>query len=342
MMRILKHSLILLYLPFALLITPTSQATNESDIFTQRIKNDRWDIAAYISLIQNASNSSRFDIAVTYQKKALRYAKRNGDIVTLRTLGIEANAGLKKLDKAEAEYKRAMRVKGAKDDVELHIAMSHAYLKFKNIDQAKIAVTAALIANSQSSKALTLLSRLLTIEEAILKTRNNVAFEASVSRELVAGLLINELQIDQFINPSPMNNQGVSSDQGLRDYADSTFKREIHLIHTLGIRSFRIQNGAFRPEENFSRQDLALLAEDILDLTTGINKTLYIGVPSPYSDLSADHTAFNAFLNAITRGVIQGEINGKITPKANVSGAETLLALLRLKQLVKTNDLNTI
>jgi hypothetical protein len=47
-------------------------------------------------------------------------------------------------------------------------------------------------------------------------------------------------------------------------------------------------------------------------------------------------------MNAITRGVIQGEINGKITPKANVSGAEALLALLHLKQLVMTNNLNTI
>ena len=139
-----------------------------------------------------------------------------------------------------------------------------------------------------------------------------------------------------------MNNQDISSDQGLRDYADSSFKKEILLVHTLGIRSFRIQNGAFRPNENFSRQDLALLAEDILDLTTGINKTLYIGISSPYSDLSADDTAFNAFLNAITRGVIQGEIHGKITPKASVSGAEALLALLHLKQLVMTNNLNTI
>ena len=341
-MLILKNSFILLYLTFALLMPHTSQASIAADNFKQRIKNDRRDIDAYVSLIKNQSNGTKFDMAITYQKKALRYARQNRDILTLRTLGIEANAGLGKLDKAEAEYKRAMRIKGAKDDAELHMAMSHAYLKFKNVDQAKIAVAEALIANSQSSKALTLLSRILTIEEAILTTRNNVAFEASVSRELVAGLLINELQLDQFSNPSPMNNQDISSDQGLRDYADSSFKKEILLVHTLGIRSFRIQNGAFRPNENFSRQDLALLAEDILDLAAGINKTLYIGISSPYSDLSADDTAFNAFLNAITRGVIQGEINGKITPKANVSGAEALLALLHLKQLVMTNNLNTI
>ena len=342
MMRILKHSLILLYLPFALLITPTSQASIESDTFTQRIKNDRWDIAAYISLIQNESNSSRFDIAITYQRKALRYAKQNRDIVTLRTLGIEANAGLGKLGKAEAEYKRAMRTKGAIKDVELHVAMSHAYLKFKNIEKAKIAVAKALIANSQSSKALTLVSRLLTIEEAILTTRNNIAFEETVSRARVAGLLINELRLDQFIKPSPINRQGTSSDQGLRDYEDSTHKKEILLVHTLGIRSFRIHNGAFRPEENFSRQDLALLAEDILDLTADINKTSYIGISSPYSDLSASDTAFNAFLNAITRGLIQGEINGKIYPQKNVSGAETLLALQYLKQLVITDNLKMI
>ena len=341
-MLILKDSFILLYLTFSLLMPHASQASSAADNFKQRIKNDRRDIDAYVSLIKNQSNGTKFDMAITYQKKALRYARQNRDILTLRTLGIEANAGLGKLDKAEAEYKRAMRIKGAKDDVELHMAMSHAYLKFKNVDQAKIAVAEALIANSQSSKALTLLSRLLTMEEAILTTRNNVAFKATVSRELVAGLLINELQLDQFINPSPMNNQGISSDQGLRDYADSTYKKEILLLHTLGIRSFRIQNGAFRPNEDFSRQDLALLAEDILDLTTGINKTLYIGISSPYSDLSADDTAFNAFLNAITRGVIQGEINGSITPKAHVSGAETLLALLQLKQLLMTNNLNTI
>lgn len=341
-MLILKNSFILLYLPFALLMVHPGHASIATDNLEQRIKNDRRDIDAYISLIKNQSNSSNFDTAITYQKKALRHAKQIGDIVTLRVLGIEANAGLGKLDKAEAEYKRALRVKGTINNVELHMAMSHAYLKFKNIEQAKKAVAKALIANSQSNKALNLASRLLTIEKAILTTRNNIAFEETVSRERVAGLLINELQLDQFINPSSINSQSTSSDQGLTDYADSTFKNEILSVHNLGIRSFRIQNGAFRPKENFSLQDLALLTEDLLDLTSGINKTLYIGISSPYSDLSADDTAFNAFLNAITRGVIQGEINGKITPQANVSGAEALLALLQLKQIVMTNKIITI
>jgi len=85
-----------------------------------------------------------------------------------------------------------------------------------------------------------------------------------------------------------------------------------------------------------------MLAEDILSLTTGINKTLYLGLPSPYSDLAADDTAFNAFLNAITRGVIRGNINGQIHPNESVSGAETILALQFCKQLTITQDVKRI
>jgi hypothetical protein len=220
--------------------------------------------------------------------------------------------------------------------------MSRAYLTFRKLEQAKQAIAEALIANPKNIQTYRLVSQLFTIEKAFFISQSTIAFEESVSREQVAGLLINDVNLDQFIDPSQANTQGMRSDQGLTDYADSTFKNEIVLAHRLGIRSFRIQNGAFRPKENFSFQDLAMLAEDILSLTTGINKTLYLGLPSPYSDLAADDTAFNAFLNAITRGVIRGDINGQIHPNESVSGAETILALQFCKQLTITQDVKRI
>jgi len=338
----MKKTFMLLCLPFALFLADSSNASVAYDNLTQRIENDRRDIGAYISLITMQCEHANFSEAISYQKKALRYAKQKSDMITLRRLGIEANAGLGELTKAEREYQRALRIDGAKNNVQLHTAMSRAYLTFRKLEQAKQAIAEALIANPKNIQTYRLVSQLFTIEKAFFISQSTIAFEESVSREQVAGLLINDVNLDQFIDPSQANTQGMRSDQGLTDYADSTFKNEIVLAHRLGIRSFRIQNGAFRPKENFSFQDLAMLAEDILSLTTGINKTLYLGLPSPYSDLAADDTAFNAFLNAITRGVIRGNINGQIHPNESVSGAETILALQFCKQLTITQDVKRI
>jgi tetratricopeptide (TPR) repeat protein len=338
----MKKTFILLCLPFALFLADSSHASVAYENLTQRIENDRRDIGAYISLITMQCENADFGEAISYQKKALRYAKQKSKIMTLRTLGIEANAGLGKLKKAETEYQRALNIDGAQKNVRLHTAMSRAYLTFRKLEQAKQAVAQALIADPKNIQTYRLLSQLFTIEKAFFISQSTIAFEASVSREQVADLLINEVNLNRFLDPTQGNIQGMRSDQGLTDYADSPFQNEIRLAHKLGIRSFRIQNGAFRPKENFSFEDLALLAEDTLSLTTGINKTLYFGLPSPYSDLTADDTAFNAFLNAITRGVIRGDINGRIRPNESVSGAETVLALQFLKQLVIAQDVTRI
>jgi len=338
MLRV-QSVLALLCFSFSFATAQVSLELSETDNFSERIQQDKRDIDAYVSLIKSNSDSSQFDVALDYQKKALRYARQSRDIIILRTLGIIANSGLGKLDKAEAEYKRAFKINGAQSNVALHIAMSEAYLKFKQLDKAKIAVATALKANPADKQSVTLLTRLLEIEKAILVTGNDLAYDESIKRSQVAGLLINDLRIDQFMTSPAKSDQSMTSDQGLTDYADSAFAKEILTVHTLNLRSFRVQNGAFRPDADFTYQDLALLAEDILHLTTGINRALYIGSPSPFFDLSADDTAFNAFMNSITRGIIEGNLGGKIQPKSSVSGAKTILALVRLKELLATSKL---
>jgi tetratricopeptide (TPR) repeat protein len=339
MLRI-RNLLDLFFFSFLVSVTLVSHASDDSADLSKRLQEDKRDIGAYISLIKIKTNSTQFSDALSYQKKALRYARENRDILTLRALGITANAGLGKLEKAESEYKRAMKTKGALTDIDLHLAMSKTYLKFRALEKAKRTIATAIRAKPLDRQLINLLTRLLTIEKAIIVTRNNLAYAETISREQVAGLLISELQIDLFKKPGTNPDQNTTSDKGLTDYADSAFVKDILIAHALNIRSFRVQNGAFRPDADFTLQDLALLVEDILDLTDGINKTLYIGTPSPYSDLSADDTAFNAFMNSITRGVIHGSLNGEIKPDASVSGAKTLLALHRLKESLNAAILN--
>ena len=146
MLRV-QSVLALLCFSFSFATAQVSLELSETDNFSERIQQDKRDIDAYVSLIKSNSDSSQFDVALDYQKKALRYARQSRDIIILRTLGIIANSGLGKLDKAEAEYKRAFKINGAQSNVALHIAMSEAYLKFKQLDKAKIAVATALKAN---------------------------------------------------------------------------------------------------------------------------------------------------------------------------------------------------
>jgi hypothetical protein len=124
------------------------------------------------------------------------------------------------------------------------------------------------------------------------------------------------------------------SDQGLIDYFYSDYREAIVQVHRLGLRSMRIKNGAFQPDRALTRVELALLIEDVLHAELDIGRTQFIGTDSPFSDLSSNHTGFNAVMTAVTRGLMQGNQDGVISPDALVSGAEVILVLHNLESIL--------
>ena len=97
---------------------------------------------------------------------------------------------------------------------------------------------------------------------------------------------------------------------------------------------FKIKNGAFNPNQSMTRVDLALLIEDVLHAKYGVSRTRFIGTDSPFGDLKSSHTGFNAMMTAVTRGLMQGNQDGNIMPDELVSGAEAILVLHNLDNIL--------
>ena len=115
----------------------------------------------------------------------------------------------------------------------------------------------------------------------------------------------------------------------------SVFAEDIIASHRLNLRSFRIRNGAFNPDRQLTRSELALLVEDLLHFKFNISRTSFIGTESPFSDLSSSATGFNAVMSAVTRGLMKGREDGTIGPTDLVSGAEAVLVLHNLNQMLQ-------
>ena len=138
-----------------------------------------------------------------------------------------------------------------------------------------------------------------------------------------------------MLGVSAVKSVGETSDQGLTDYTGSVFAEDIIASHRLNLRSFRIRNGAFNPDRQLTRSELALLVEDLLHFKFNISRTSFIGTESPFSDLSSSATGFNAVMSAVTRGLMKGREDGTIGPTDLVSGAEAVLVLHNLNQMLQ-------
>ena len=166
-------------------------------------------------------------------------------------------------------------------------------------------------------------------------TDSAFAYEPSITRAEVAQLLITDLGVANKIEADMASTAvGEQSDQGLTDYNDSNYRSAILGVHRLGLRSFKIKNGAFNPDQSITRVDLALLIEDVLHAEYDISRTRFIGTESPFSDLASSHTGFNAMMTAVTRGLMHGNKDGNILPDELVSGAETILVLHELDNIL--------
>ena len=310
----LHHGFTLCLLGLASLAVTVSAA--DAQPYADRIAADKRDIAAYIGLVDQQIAAGEQKAAEKTQKKALRYAR----VLTEKL----------------REYKRGVRVKGSDLYAPLHLSMARVYNANRQFESAKAMLRLSLAADAMNNEAAeSLLLQIQQVERAVAITNSRFAYDAQINREAVARLLNQELSVAQYLDLPKAVSVGETSDQGLTDYEGSTYAADILSTHRLNLRSFRITNGAFLPQKAISRGELALLVEDILYVKFGISRTAFIGTASPFSDLSSSNTSFNAIMSAVTRGLMQGRENGSIGPSELVSGAEAILVLHNLNQILK-------
>ncbi|MFL2534772.1 MAG: S-layer homology domain-containing protein [Candidatus Azotimanducaceae bacterium] len=323
-------------LGFVLSVLVCGAGAESAQVYVDRIAADKRDIPAYIGLTEFQIQEPDQKVALKTQKRGLRYAKANGQKLALRTLGIRLWGMTGDVKKALREYKRGLRVKGSAQFPALHLEMARVYFGQRAFSEAEEMLRLSLSADAMNNDAAeSLLMRLQMVERAIAVTQSDFAFAQSISRAAVAHLLSQELSVAQYLGLPKAVSVGETSDQGLTDYQGSEFAADILATHRLNLRSFRITNGAFQPEKAMMRGELALLVEDILYVKFGISRTAFIGSASPFSDLASNDTSFNAIMSAVTRGLMQGREDGSIGPQELVSGAEAILVLHSLKQILK-------
>ena len=319
---------ILVSLPAAMAVTP--------DEYEARISADKRDVAAYIGLLDAQIAAGQQKMAQTTQKRALRYAKAKSQKLVLRTQGIKIWRLSGDRKKALREYRRGVKIKTPDSKADLHLAMAQVYFDLRLFEEAKEMLRLSLDADAMNNEpAEALLAQAQMIERAIAFTQSSFAYAETIDREAVAHLLSQELSVAVYLDQPKAVSVGETSDQGLTDYQDSEFKGDILATHRLNLRSFRITNGAFQPDKSMTRGELALLVEDILYVKFGISRTAFIGSASPFTDLSSNDTSFNSIMTSVTRGLMQGREDGSIGPEELVSGAEAILVLHNLKQILK-------
>ena len=124
------------------------------------------------------------------------------------------------------------------------------------------------------------------------------------------------------------------------DIQDHPLRADIDEVIKLGVRGLEpYPDHAFHPDEPINRAEYAVMVEDILVKLTGDDKlsTEFIGTASPFPDLRSDLPYFNAVVVVTSRGVMESEslATGEFNPHGPVDGADALLAIRRLKNLLK-------
>ena len=115
-------------------------------------------------------------------------------------------------------------------------------------------------------------------------------------------------------------------------------ERAIRQTIGLELFSWPQPDGRFRPDEAFNRRDYALVIDHVLGLfTLQPSKTGLVGSSAAYffTDLAASNFAYPAAATAISHGFLNLNQQGQFQPLAPVSGAEILIGLRRLTDLIQ-------
>ncbi|MBF0380756.1 MAG: S-layer homology domain-containing protein [Magnetococcales bacterium] len=167
-----------------------------------------------------------------------------------------------------------------------------------------------------------------------------------VSRGDVAALLVSELDIDKlFAGRIRVKSQEKKAAFTPADMLNHPFRDEVSTIMKWNIRGLApiydetTRANLFKPDLNVNRKELALMLEDVLVRITGQEDiaTQNIGHNSPFPDVEKSVGWFNAIMTMTTRGLMKSELSGEFRPNDPVTGADLLLAVVKLRNVIKVH-----
>lgn len=182
-----------------------------------------------------------------------------------------------------------------------------------------------------------------------------IANVEKITRADIAGLFIAELKLERLYRDQKKKQAGgyqvPQSQRKLKmdpvqkypeavDISGHPMEASIKEIMALGIKGLSANpSHKFYPDQEFKRAEFALLLQDILIRITRDPSlaTQFIGEPSPFPDVNPNVWYYNAARTVVTRGLMQvnNTVTGSFSPLAPVSGADALLAVRNLQEILK-------
>jgi tetratricopeptide (TPR) repeat protein len=265
------------------------------------------------------------------------------------------------LKKAESDYESAVDLDKRKQDADPDFFIARAYRTAFQMQKSQDAYGRVLALNKgrtqQANDELALVQKILRAAPGSMHGKL-IAFQPSLSRADVAGLLVEELQISKlyergntqrfdtsFQAPTQAGGQmKVDTMQRMpeaTDIADHAMRADIQEVMRLKVLGLEpLPDRQFHPNDKMSRAEFAMLIEDVLAKVTGEQgmKTKFFGQRSPFPDVRNDLPYFNAVETAITRNLMEpkNRIQGTFGPTDPVSGADALLAIRAMKDELKS------
>ena len=243
------------------------------------------------------------------------------------------------LEQAEREFETG-RGKSARD-AELLLAMGRAYKVAFAFDRAAALLRQALaVDQGQQEEAVQEIRALEMIQRAgpVSETGKRVALQGQVTRGELAALLVEEvgwLTLPEVARRPP---EPAMAFAFAADLEDSPYRGAVEALLARPLRGLRLfPDQTFAPDQAISREEFAVILEDLLLRAKGddLRAAPLAGTPSPFTDLPAQHFAFGAALLLARGGILERRPDGSFGPRESVAGPEALLALRRLREVLR-------
>jgi len=178
-----------------------------------------------------------------------------------------------------------------------------------------------------------------------------IALLKEVTRADLAALFVEELKLQQIyekLAPEALSGDFISPGQANIDNSQSSSMSyptdvENHWAKSWIDQTLRFHvielypDGTFRPNLNVSRGEYAMILQNILSIVEH-DKSLtsrYLTENSRFIDMSAGTAAYNAAALVVDRNLMDASINGQFEPTSTVTGAEALMAIRNLQNLLR-------
>jgi len=255
------------------------------------------------------------------------------------------------VESCEDTYDDARSIMDKKPELEdpaLNLVMGEAYLQALRFDRAEEMFDRVVrLGRGQTDEAKALWELVQKVRRAAPETLigKRIALVREVTRADMAALLVEELGFSNFMTRTgkpasaafqpPALGKGLASKEArVVDIASHPLRLDIQMVVEYGFRGLKpFPDNTFKPNATLTRAEVAMILEDVLVKATNdmALATKFIGQDSPFSDLRADHPAFNAAMLCTTRGLLPSSARGGFGPVETVPGVDAVLAMKKMK-----------